>query len=152
MRAAQLDLLRWQPPEVTRRFEPTRVRAHGLRERVARAVAAALADAAKRGLSRDGVAARMTEYLGAPLTKNMLDAYASVAREDHTLSVTRFAALLHATGDQRLLEMLASEMGWAVIERRYLPLIELAAVHDRQDELRRVADHLRRQARATGVL
>ena len=64
----------------------------------------------------------------------MIDAYASIARDDHVISTPRFMALLQVTADRRLLELLAEPAGWAVIERRYLPLIELAAVREREDE------------------
>jgi hypothetical protein len=37
--------------------------------------------------------------------------------------------------DARLLELLAAPQGWTVIERRYLPMIELAAVTERKKEL-----------------
>jgi len=82
----------------------------------------------------------------------MLNAWASEARDEHTIPLTRLIALLHATRDRRLLELLAAELGWAVIERRHLPMIELAAVQERQDALRRQADRLRYQARQGGAL
>ena len=82
----------------------------------------------------------------------MLDAYASEARREHAIPVTRLIALMHATGDRRLLQLIAEPLGWAVIERRYLPMIELAAVQDQRDELAKRADALRRAARAGGAL
>lgn len=145
----QPDLLDWQPPEAVVAFEPAAVRAATVPDSIARAVAATLRDC---GLAREEVAARMSAYLGERVPKSMLDAYASEARREHAIPVTRLIALLHATGDRRLLQMLAEPMGWAVIERRHLPLIELAAVHERQDELRRRADALRRTAKIGGAL
>ena len=148
----QMELLGWEPPHASVAFEPALVRAHGVRESLCRAIAAALKDAASAGLSRADIAGAMGEFLGATISKAMLDAYASQAREGHTISLTRFVALLHATGDRRLLELLAEPLGWTVIERRYLPMIELAAVQARQDELRHIAEGLRRRARAEGAL
>ncbi|WP_240554602.1 hypothetical protein [Acetobacter cibinongensis] len=57
----------------------------------------------------------------------------------------RFNALIGATGDRRLVEFLAEGHGWTVIERRYLPMIELAAVAERKKELTRMEMGLRRQ-------
>lgn len=145
----QPDLLSWRPPQPVARFEPERVRAVSTRAVVCRAISDALRGT---GQPREAIARRMSEFLGEEVSKHMLDAYASPAREEHTISVPRFLALLHATRDRRLLELLAEPFGWTVIERRYLPLIELAAVREHEDEVRRRAEALRRQARAGGLL
>lgn len=147
--ASQMSLLDWTPPATTVRFDDHLVRAATIRAQVCRAIAAALSDCK---LSRDDIAQRMSEFLGERVSKAMLDAYASQAREDHAISLPRFLALVHVTQDRRLLELIAEMFGWAVIERRHLPLIELAAVQDRVDELKRNADALRRQAKRGGAL
>lgn len=147
--AAQPDLLSWQPPEPVVAYAPEQVRAASVAASIARAVAATLRDAP---VSREDIAQRMSAYLGDRVSKAMLDAYASEARQEHQIPVTRLVALMHATGDRRLLQLLAEPLGWAVIERRHLPLIELAAVQERQEELRRRADTLRRTARTGGAL
>ncbi len=95
----QLDLLSdWTPPAPTVAFDDSAVRAATLDGRISRAIGVALKDA---GVTRDVIARRMTEYLGEPVSKNMLDAYASQARQDHAISLSRFVGLLHATRDQR---------------------------------------------------
>ena len=144
---AQLSLLEWTPPEPTVRFDEVQVRAATIEARVSRAIAAALKDSVS---DRQAVAEAMGEFLGQRVTKNMLDAYASVAREDHPITIARFVALLHATRDRRLRELIAEPLGWAVIDRKMLPLIELAAVQEKQRELHAQADALRR--RAKGVI
>lgn len=145
---AQPDLLNdWSPPAATVRFSDAIVRAGTIAGRVCRAIAAALRDSE---LSRPEVAKSMSEFIGQDIPKNMLDAYASQGREDHTISLIRFIALLHATRDRRLLEMVAEQFGWSVIERRHLPMIELAQVQERMEDLRRHADTLKRQTRAGG--
>lgn len=146
--AGQLDLLDWTPPKPVQAFVPREVRAATLEGQLSRAVSVALRDC---GMAREDVAQRMAAYLGADVAKSMLDAYASQAREGHTITIVRLMALIHVTRDRRLLELLAEPFGWTTIERRFLPMIELASVHERQDELRRHADHLRRQARAGGL-
>ena len=143
--SAQLDLLAWTPPETVARFEERVVRAATLSARISHGVAAALRDADGRGLSREDVAKQMGAYLGERVSVAMLNGYASEAREQTVISVPRLIALVHVTGDRRLMQALAEPFGWAVIEAKFLPMIELAALSERQDELRRHADALRRQ-------
>jgi hypothetical protein len=147
--SAQPDLLDWQPPQPVARFPEEQVRAASLAARISRAVAATLHDAEAE---REAIAARMSAFLGERVSPAMLDAYASQARDDHRISVPRFLALIHATRDRRLLELLAEPMGWAVIDRRHLPLIEVAAIREHEDELRRRREHLTRLARTGGGL
>lgn len=148
----QMSLLDWTPPEPVVRFEDHQVRAATISGRIAHGVAQALKDVAARGVDRTAVAQRMATYLGERVAKSSLDAWASEARDDRVIALPALLALVHVTGDRRLLELLAEPMGWAVIERRHLPLIKMAAIRDRQDELRRQADALMRQARAGGGL
>lgn len=128
-----LDLLAWEPPEVVKRFEADQVRAASLRAQISKGVALALKDCGK---SRDEVAAEMTDYLGEPTGKNMLDAYASEAREEHVINLVRFMGLVHATGDVRLLQMLAAPFGMAVIPNRYLSAVDEAMWAVREEEAR----------------
>lgn len=128
-----MDLLDWEPPQVVRQFEPDQVRAASLRAMVAKAVSAALRDCEK---DREAIAAEMSEYLGEPTSKNILDAYASEAREDHVINVVRFLALVHATGDHRLLQMLADSFGLAVVEKRYLAAVEEAMWAEQEERAR----------------
>lgn len=145
---AQLDLLAWQAPRPVVRFEPARVRAASLDGQIARAVAEALRDAAAAGTPREEIARRMGDILGERISKTMLDAYASQAREEHRISLSRFLALMQATGDRRLLELLAEPMGWAVIDRADLALIELGALREHADEVARRMKALQQQAKA----
>lgn len=145
----QMDLLAWQQPEVVRAFPPEQVRGATFAARIARAVSVALGDCAA---PRAEVAERMSDYLGQKISLAMLNAYASAARDDHTISLPRFLALMHATGDQRLLELLAEPFGLAVIERKHLPLIEMALLGERMAEIKGMHDAKRREARARGAL
>jgi hypothetical protein len=89
----------------------------------------------------------MSEYLGEPVSPAMLDAYASPARDSHRIGAARLIALVHATGDRRLLQLLAEPFGWAVVEARHLALIEAALLREQEDELRRRREALLRRAR-----
>ena len=139
----QLDLLTdWTPPEAVERFDPVLVRAATISGRMSKAVSAAL-----KGKNRDAVANTMSEYLRETVSKAMLDSYASEAREDHPIPVTRLFALIHATRDRRLLQVLADEFDWAVVEARHVPLIELAEIEEERTRLGKMADAARRRAR-----
>ncbi len=148
-RSLQPDLLDWEPPAAVQRFDEQSVRAVTIAGKVCRAVAQTLKESA---LSRQEIARRMSAYLGEDVSVNMLNAYASEARETHVINTVRFIALLHATGDRRLLEIVAEIFGWVVIEKKFLPLIELAAIHDQQERLKQRADMTRRLAKSEGAL
>ncbi|WP_245903344.1 phage regulatory CII family protein [Humitalea rosea] len=130
----QPDLLGWEPSQAAFAFPEADIRAGTAAGRVARAVAATLKACP---LTRREVARRMSDYIGAEVSLHMLDAYASQGRAEHHISAPRLLALLHATGDRRLLEALAAPFGFAVIERRYLADIEMAELREREGELRR---------------
>lgn len=149
-RAQQLDLLNdWTPPAATVAFDDSRVRAADLMGQISRVVGASLADAV---LTRAEIAQRMSDFLGDTVTVNMLNAYSSQARGEHVITLPRFIALIHATGDRRLMEWLAAPLRWSVIDSKHLPLIELAAIQERQRDLHAAAESLRRQAKQRGGL
>lgn len=141
---AQPDLLGWTEPQTALAFDEGEVRGASVAARMARAVAVALKDCGK---PRRQVAQQMSDFLGEDVSPAMIDAYASVAREAHRISLPRFLALVHVTGDRRLLQMLADQMGWAVVEKRHLPLIEIAMIREKEDDLKRRRDALMRKAR-----
>jgi hypothetical protein len=67
-------------------------------------------------------------------------------------SLVRFIALLHATADPRLLQIVADQIGMAVIEKRWLPLIELASLREHEDTVKRRRQALQAHARISGGL
>lgn len=138
----QLSLLDWEPPVIVTGYDPAQVRGNTYEFSLCRAISVTLEECP---YSRPQVAERMSDIMGRPISVNMLNAYASGQREDHQISVPRFNALIGATGDMRLVEFLAAPRGWAVIERRYLKAIELAAVAEKKKELTRMEMGLRRQ-------
>jgi hypothetical protein len=127
------DLLSWTPPVPVRAFEPEVIRAASIKAALAKAVSAALRDC---GRPREELAAEMSAYLGEEVTRNMLDAYASEAREEHVITIPRLKALAHVTGDaQRLLQFLAADFGLIVVDRRYEAAINAALINDKIEEL-----------------
>ena len=150
--AGQADLLAWSPPTPVRAFDPARVRAITLAGKIKRAIAEALRHAADDGVAREQIVAAMADYLSVDVSKNAVDAWASEAREENLPNIVRFVALMKATKDQRLLQVLADQCGWAVVDKKFLPLIELASLREHQDVVKRRADELRAVSRSTGAL
>ncbi|MBB4268251.1 DNA transposition protein [Roseospira visakhapatnamensis] len=138
----QMDLLAWEPPEVVRAFPAEHVRAASMRAQISKAVAAALRDCET---SREEIAVAMSDYLGEAVPKTALDGYASEAREDHTISVVRLMALVHATGDVRLLQLLAEPFGSMVVDTKHREAIEEIIDLDRRDEVAEYLDGLERR-------
>lgn len=103
----------------------------------------------KRG-DRSWIADRMSEFLGEKISKAMLDAYVSPARDGHNISVTRFAALIHVTGDRRLLELLADLFGWCVVDERYADAIKEVELAEKRDEIERQLTITRMKRRSGG--
>lgn len=127
-----LDLLSWQPPEPTRSYPEEKVRAASLHARIAQAVSLTLKEC---GMSREDVAARMSQSLGETVTKNMLDAYASAAREEHNISFARVIALTMVTGDARPLQLAAGQIGHSVVSDHFLPWITVGQLADRKESV-----------------
>lgn len=148
-RTDQLDLLDWQPSQPVAAFDPRTVRGASLAVTLSKAVSQALKAC---GRSRADAARLMGEYLDEQVSEAVLNAYASEAKSEHIINVVRFIALLHVTGDRRLLELIASMFDWAVIERKYLPAIEMAEAMEARAELDREIDARRRDLKRNGVL
>lgn len=146
----QLDLLTdWQPSQTVAAFAPETVRGASLAVSLSKAVSHALKAS---GRSRQDAARLMSDYLDEPVSEAMLNAYASEARSEHIINVVRFVALLHVTRDRRLLELIAEMFGWAVVERRFLPAIEMAEAMEARARLDREIDARRYALKKNGVL
>lgn len=141
---ATQDLLAWEPPELVERYDETAVRAASLRARIAKAVSETLKASE---MPRDQLAAKMSDWLGEDISKHMLDAYASEAREEHTIPFLRVLALLHVTGDVRLLQLGAEMFGHSVIDNKYLGWVEVGQLADTKNEVDKAFDAARRNAR-----
>ncbi|KAA5603748.1 DNA transposition protein [Roseospira marina] len=143
-----LDLFTdWQPRDPVERYAPEATRAASLRDRISRAVAVTLKECDQ---PRETVAEAMSAYLGEEVSKNMLDAYASQGRGEHTIPFLRVIALWHVTGDARLMQLGAEEMGHAVIDQHFLPWVEVGQLADTKTEVDRAYDMARRLARRPG--
>lgn len=62
-------------------------------------------------MSREEIAARMSELLAEPVSRAMLDAYSSPARTEHKVPMSRFFALVLATKRHDLFDQLTRRIG-----------------------------------------
>lgn len=84
----------------------------GLERQVSSAVAHALKDDER---TRDEVAGAISALIDQPVSKFMLDAYASEAREHHAISFVRFIAVIVVTNRYDLLDTLLRQAGAALL-------------------------------------
>lgn len=141
--ARTLDLLDWQPREAdVRRYDEDRVRASSLRARITHAVAETLRDCEH---DRGEIARRMSEWLGEDVSKNMLDAYASEARDDHSISYLRLLALVHVTGDIRPLQTGAEMFDHVVVADGLLDWVEVGRAYEVERQARQMVRSARRR-------
>jgi hypothetical protein len=119
--AGTIDLFRdFEPKPVVERFAADQVRTPSLPARISLAVAQTLKD---HGGDRASVAKEMSAYLDEPVTKAMLDAYASQARESHNIPAHRLIALVLVTGDARPLNALLVDAELITVPAKYEALI-----------------------------
>ena len=131
------------------KFEKEKVRASSLGGQISRAVADVLRTATDREgkpLSREEVAERMSDYLGEEeaVSVNMLNAYASQAREGHHISLVRLCALMHATDDYRPLQMMSGFFELSVIPRKYEMALDWVRLVSEREKIDEELDYVKR--------
>lgn len=84
----------------------------GLEQRICRALATILNSDSR---AREVIAAEMSVLLDEEVSRAMLDAYASPARSEHKVPMSRFMALVAVTGRHDLLDPLLREIGAALL-------------------------------------
>lgn len=133
------DLFRdYRPEPVVERFAPEEVHAWSMSARLSKAIGLTIDES---GMDRDQVAAAMTEVLKQSVSKGMLDAYCSQAREGHSISAVRLAALIEVTGDARALNVLLEGAGLIVIPQKYEALL-------RREKARELRERAEREEQA----
>ncbi len=128
------DLFDWQPPKVTIAFAAEPAGVNRIGSRISRAVGLALAGCGK---SRVEVARLMSEELGTRISPDMLDAYASEAKEGHRITLERFIALVTVTGAHELIGFVAGLFDLVVVPERYAALLELHEIEEHEREVAR---------------
>lgn len=133
-----LDLFRdYQPEPVVERFADDAVKAWSLAGRLSKAIALTIDDS---DMTREDIAHAMSDMTKTSVSKAMLDAYTSQAREQNQISAVRLAALVAITGDARALNVLLEEAGLIAIPKKYEALLkrerarELRALLEREEQ------------------
>lgn len=142
-----LSLLDYEAPRVAEGFDPGQVRAATLESSLALAISVALKE---KAIDRAEVARRMNDYLGGEagaVTASTLNAYASQAKSDHVINAARLVALCAVLGDIRPLALLAEQLGYAVVEPKYVHLVRSQMLRDKAKELAALAEAEMRAAR-----
>lgn len=142
-----LDLFRDYQPEddVAARIAPEITKGGTLNVQIARVVAHACQQSGK---TREEIAKEMSAYLDQTITVNMLDAYASPARENHKITLERFIALLDATDCYGLLAFICQFVGYVAVPERYADIIEIWRNDREIEERQRKRDALMGKVRA----
>jgi len=134
-----LDIFDWTPKAPVPRVAEEVSRSATLEGRLCRLMAASLKDCGK---SRGDVAKSMSDYLGEPVSKDMLDKYVAESSSDHVINLPRFIALIQATGDMSLLQGVAEIFGYSILPTEYVAAAEesmLAAQIEALEQKRRLA-------------
>ena len=84
----------------------------GLERQICRTVGTILASDPR---GRPAIAAAISDLLDEEVSRAMLDAYASPARDDHRVPMCRFLALVAVCGRQDLLDPLVRQIGAALL-------------------------------------
>ncbi|MGO7903621.1 hypothetical protein [Rhizobium leguminosarum] len=130
-----VDLFRdYQPAPVVDRFDHEEVKAYSLAGKLSKAVALTMEES---GMTRDELAAAVSDVTKSPVSKAMLDAYASQAREQHSISAVRLAALITITEDPRALNVLLEDAGFIVIPKKYEALLKRERARELREQLER---------------
>lgn len=105
----------------------------GLGRQMSGMVALALKDDQR---SREEIAGAMSALLDEPVTKMMLDAYASESREGHSVAAHRLLALIAVTERFDLLDMMARKIGASILYGDQLITAELGNIDRQMAKLR----------------
>lgn len=87
-----------------------------------------LAKASARGIDRHEVAAAISRLTDRDMSKHMLDRYSAITTEDWRFPLEALPALTKATGDFRLLELIADRCGCRVLRGEEAILAEIGAL------------------------
>lgn len=96
------------------------------------AVSDALAFAKAQGRDRFAVASDMSRLTGRDMTKNMLDRYAAPSADDWRFPLEALPALVKATGDTRLVTLIAEACGFKALPGEATAVAELVTLELQQ--------------------
>lgn len=106
------------------------------------------------GRDRQAIAKAMSQLMGERVSKEMLDAYASEARDEHNISAARWWALVAATGRYDIADAIAKEAGARIISGEEIVVTEIghlqAEIAERQERLKDLKAMAKPVGRARG--
>jgi hypothetical protein len=114
-----------------------------------------IAAGVSRGLCDDNrnrfeIAAAMSELLGEEVTKLMLDAYASEARDNHNISAERFFAFIAVTERYDILDHVVRDIGAALLVGEEIATARAGHLRARISQLQDELKQVERRARPIG--
>lgn len=115
----------------------------GLDRQVSAAVGIMLKDDPR---SREEIAGAVSALLDEPVTKYMLDAYASEAREGHAVSAARLFALVAVTNRHDLLDALMRKIGASILVGEEIDLARMGDIKSRITALAAELKQIERRA------
>lgn len=105
----------------------------GLERQISQGVSDILHGSAR---SRTVIAAEMSDLLDEEVSRPMLDAYASPAREGHKVPLSRFLALIAVTNRHDVLDRLVRQIGGAVLVGEEIHTAQLGDIDQRIEALK----------------
>ncbi|EAU40195.1 hypothetical protein FP2506_11582 [Fulvimarina pelagi HTCC2506] len=122
-----------------------------LSSKIARIVSRATQDAREDfGITRAMLSVSLSERLGRPVSEDTIEKWASEAAEGNRIPLDAFVALIGETKSYEALGFIPSMFGFAVVEARYVDLIEEVQVENQIELLqsRRATLSAKRRARS----
>ena len=124
------------PEPVSVGFGPE-VTGHGsLASQIARLISRATQDAREEfGISRRQLAERLTDKLGRPVSETTIEKWASESAEENRIPLDAFIVLIGETKGYEALGFIPSIYGYAVVEAKYVEIIEIQQIEDHEQVL-----------------
>jgi len=129
------DLFDWQPPKVAVGYGEEVTGRGALDNRIARAVSQALKEAKARDIKRADIAKAMSDYLGRPISEDMLNKWASEAADSNRITLDAFVALIDATQAHDLVSLVINCFGLVAVPAKYAAVIKLQLLRDHRAEI-----------------
>ena len=130
-----MDLLSWEPPQVTVGYNQDVAGRGALDSKIARVLARALRDAKDDGKSRAEIAADMSRQLGRTISEDVINKWASEASGAHRIPLDAFIALIRATAAEELLGFIPEIFGFAVVPEKYAEIIEMHLLEEHEKDI-----------------
>ena len=142
------DLFAWTPPKVAAGYGEEVTGRGALENKIARAISRAMKDAKEQGLARGAIAKAMSEYLGRPISEDMVNKWASEASDSNRIPLDAFIALIDATGAHDLIGLVAGSFGFVAVPEKYSDMIEDQLLEEHEQEVAARRQILRAKIRA----